>query len=107
MDMKMNDVFNGNLAYEETLYSTRYRFIINDEAGKSHAATWYEDQADLMCEAINNHERLVEESKMLRELLQRIKTDLLMRGDEDSDGCTVVDLSSSIWLELCKLAENK
>jgi hypothetical protein len=67
MDMKMSDVFGGNLAYEETLYSTRYRFIINDEAGKSHAATWYEDQAGLMCEAINNHDPLLEENNKLRE----------------------------------------
>jgi hypothetical protein len=52
-------------------------------------------------------EPLTEENGKMRELLRRIKTDLLMRGDEDSDGCTVVDLSSSIWLELCKLAENK
>jgi hypothetical protein len=37
---------------------------------------------------------LTEQNKEMRELLQRIKADLLMRGDEDSGGCTVVDLSS-------------
>jgi len=33
-------------------------------------------------------------------LLARIKKDLLMRGEQDEDGVTVVDLSTCIWEEL-------
>ena len=38
-------------------------------------------------------------------LLARIKKDLLMRGEQDEDGVTVVDLSASIWEELNRLLE--
>ena len=36
----------------------------------------------------------------LEEVLTLVKKDLLMRAEEDSDGCKVVDLSSSIWIKL-------
>ena len=36
----------------------------------------------------------------LEEVLTLVKKDLLMRAEEDSNGCKVVDLSSSIWINL-------
>jgi hypothetical protein len=42
---------------------------------------------------------------LLRKILASVKKDLLMRSEEDSDGCKVVDLSSSIWITLNKALE--
>jgi hypothetical protein len=36
----------------------------------------------------------------MEQILALVKKDLLMRAEEDSDGCKVVDLSSSIWIKL-------
>jgi hypothetical protein len=36
----------------------------------------------------------------MEKILALVKKDLLMRAEEDSDGCKVVDLSSSIWIKL-------
>ena len=36
----------------------------------------------------------------LEKVLALVKKDLLMRAEEDSNGCKVVDLSSSIWIKL-------
>ena len=41
----------------------------------------------------------------LKAILKRVKEDLLMRSEEDSEGFKVVDLSSSIWLQLNKVLE--
>ena len=41
-----------------------------------------------------------------KELLKAIKKDLLVRGDKDSDGFTVVNLGSTLWSQLCKSADN-
>lgn len=38
-------------------------------------------------------------------LLARIKKDLLMRGEKDEGGVTVVDLSAGIWEELNRVLE--
>jgi hypothetical protein len=35
-----------------------------------------------------------------KKLLSLVKKDLLMRAEEDSDGCKVVNLSSFIWIKL-------
>tara|TARA_R110002153_G_scaffold162174_1_gene314651 strand:+ start:593 stop:802 length:210 start_codon:yes stop_codon:yes gene_type:complete len=42
------------------------------------------------------NERIAE----LEKVLALVKKDLLMRAEEDSNGCKVVDLSSSIWIKL-------
>jgi hypothetical protein len=36
-------------------------------------------------------------------ILNKVSRDLLMRAEVDSDGCKVVDLSSSIWIKLKEL----
>jgi hypothetical protein len=36
-------------------------------------------------------------------ILNKVSRDLLMRAELDSDGCKVVDLSSSIWIKLNEL----
>ena len=44
----------------------------------------------------------------LEKVLALVKKDLLMRAEEDSNGCKVVDLSSSIWIKLTEaLKEDK
>ena len=40
-------------------------------------------------------------------LLERIKRDLLLRGETDSEGVTAVNLSSGLWLRLKELLEIK
>jgi hypothetical protein len=40
------------------------------------------------------------EKAELKKLLSLVKKDLLMRAEEDSDGCKVVNLSSFIWIKL-------
>jgi hypothetical protein len=41
----------------------------------------------------------------MEQILALVKKDLLMRAEEDSDGCKVVDLSSSIWIKLNEALE--
>ena len=36
----------------------------------------------------------------LEEALKAVKKDLLIRAEEDSDGCKVVSLGSSVWIQL-------
>jgi hypothetical protein len=36
-----------------------------------------------------------------------VKKDLLMRAEEDSDGCKVVNLSSFIWIKLKEALEEQ
>jgi hypothetical protein len=45
---------------------------------------------------------LIKDAKIaeLEKVLALVKKDLLMRAEEDSNGCKVVDLSSSIWIKL-------
>ena len=43
---------------------------------------------------------LEREKVELEKVLRLVRKDLLMRAEEDSDGCTVVDLSSFIWAKL-------
>ncbi len=38
-----------------------------------------------------------------REFLTKLKNDLLIRGECDGTGCNVVNLSSSLWLQLKEL----
>jgi len=38
-------------------------------------------------------------------LLMDVKTDLLMRAEEDSEGMKVVGLSASIWIKVKKAAD--
>ena len=52
------------------------------------------------CELMEAWQLGVERIAELEEVLTLIKKDLLMRAEEDSDGCKVVDLSSSIWIKL-------
>ncbi|MFV0574802.1 MAG: hypothetical protein ACK5NC_05220 [Vibrio sp.] len=75
-DIKMSLTFKDCLHYEDDRYSEHTRFVIfsND---KAQAATWYEDQADSICHAVNNHDRLVEENAKLKadkaELLNQLE----------------------------------
>ena len=49
------------------------------------------------------HEQIDTEVAKIAELekaLKAVKKDLLMRAEEDSDGCKVVELSWSVWLQL-------
>ena len=39
-------------------------------------------------------------------LLEDLKADLLIRADIDSEGCTVVNLSNSIWHRLKKIVKD-
>ena len=49
-----------------------------------------------IAEDVENKKRITE----LESLLKRVSQDLLMRAELDSDGFKVVDLSSSIWINL-------
>ena len=68
-----------------------------------------------VCEMLNKKDKYIAALKQERDLaiqyradkiaelekvLTLVKKDLLMRAEEDSDGCKVVDLSSSIWIKL-------
>ena len=44
----------------------------------------------------NLYKRIAE----LEKTLKAVKKDLLMRAEEDSEGCKVVELSSSVWVQL-------
>ena len=44
----------------------------------------------------SKNERIAE----LEKALKAVKKDLLMRAEEDSEGCKVVELSSSVWIQL-------
>jgi len=55
-------------------------------------------------EAFNN---LKEENKKIKDLLLKVKNDLLMRAETDSDGFKVVDLSSSIWEKVKELSDEQ
>ena len=65
-EINVSDAFTSKLHYEEEPFNKYYRFIIFQD-GKPQAATWCEDQADAICLSVNNHDRLVEENKRLRE----------------------------------------
>ena len=43
----------------------------------------------------------------LEEVLKLVRKDLLMRAEEESDGCKVVDLSSFIWTRLNEVLEEQ
>ena len=53
--------------------------------------------------AVWAHDEIVNQDKRIAELektLKVVKKDLLMRAEEDSEGCKVVELSSSVWIQL-------
>lgn len=69
---------------------------------------------DNITTAIKEIEILSKGQKVYRERIQalesiclKLQKDLRMRGETDSDGITVVDVSSSIWNEFCGVLENK
>ena len=61
------------------------------------------------CEKQSEYEGgLLDRIAELEKVLALVKKDLLMRAEEDSNGCKVVDLSSSIWIKLTEaLKEDK
>ncbi|MDB4311848.1 hypothetical protein N9937_00320 [bacterium] len=48
--------------------------------------------------AITDLYDLKDEHEALKLLCRKLREDLIMRGETDSDGCTVVDVSSTIWI---------
>jgi hypothetical protein len=56
------------------------------------------------CGANSNHKSIIIAFEVkiaeLEKLLGLVKKDLLMRAEEDSAGCKVVNLSSFIWIKL-------
>lgn len=74
-EIKMSDVFAGDLHYEEDPLNKSYRFTVFQD-NKAQAATQFEDQADAICLSVNNHDRLVEENKRLREALEVAKVEI-------------------------------
>ena len=50
---------------------------------------------------------LKEEAERLKGALSEVKADLLRRGKKDNQGIIVVDLSSSVWRQLCDVLARK
>ena len=69
------------------------------------------DALEQFCFALYENTELDKPTERIAELekvLALVKKDLLMRAEEDSNGCKVVDLSSSIWIKLTEaLKEDK
>ena len=45
------------------------------------------------------------ENEELKTLIKKIRSDLLMRSEEDETGCSVVDISSFIWDDINKISD--
>ena len=52
-------------------------------------------------------EALQSEVQRLKGVLSEVKADLLRRGKKDNQGIIVVDLSSSVWRQLCDVLAHK
>ena len=52
-------------------------------------------------------EALQSEVQRLKGVLSEVKADLLRRGKKDNQGIIVVDLSSSVWRQLCDVLARK
>ena len=50
--------------------------------------------------AINSYDANQKRIAELESILTLVRKDLLMRSEEDSGGCKVVNLSSSVWVKL-------
>jgi hypothetical protein len=69
----------------------------------SKASGWEETVPEDDTRSLADIKKIVELRKAnaeLKKLLSLVKKDLLMRAEEDSDGCKVVNLSSFIWIKL-------
>lgn len=75
-NMKMSDVFNLPVFYEHDPLSEIAKFSGWHGGGsicKSLFLAFDDSDADTICNAINNHDRLVEENAELRELVKSYK----------------------------------
>ena len=117
---KMRFAFKSDLHYEELRFNDSFRFVIFCE-GKAQGATWYEDQAELICQAVNNHDRLAEENAQLKadksELVAKIELNNKLlaavldnrNGLNGSDFCAIECLvkNNSILLQKHKEQNNE
>ncbi|ENI4486222.1 hypothetical protein ABXZ88_002054 [Vibrio fluvialis] len=57
IDLRVGEVFESELHYESEPFNDKFRFVIFQN-GKAVAATWFEDQAEAICIAVNQHSNL-------------------------------------------------
>ena len=63
---------------------------------------------DAQCKYLSSSlEALEQENERLVAALTEVKSDLLRRGEKDSQGVVAVNLSSSVWLQLCDALAHK
>ncbi|EKF9829460.1 hypothetical protein O1D23_000918 [Vibrio cholerae] len=76
MEMKMSDVFGLPLNREESKYFDH--LLRSSKSDIPEASFNSSDCAKYAAHAINNHDRLVEENKRLRQMLKRLKNECEM-----------------------------
>jgi hypothetical protein len=84
---------------EDYLGSAEIEVYYEDDQGNEGMSTTY-DMPTIADKAIEVIVELRKANAELEKLLSLVKKDLLMRAEEDSDGCKVVNLSSFIWIKL-------
>ena len=88
----------------------RYSMVSTTDGGVvSHIDHDVHESADWpmqWCKAANV-EALEQEVERLVAALTAVKSDLLRRGEKDSQGVVAVNLSSSVWLQLCDALAHK
>lgn len=112
-DIKMSFAFKSDLHYEEQRFNDSFRFVIFCK-DKAQGATWYEDQAELICQAVNNHDRLEEENAQLKAALKKAQTELseqdfkIMSLNADNDELLAVLIMCTNRLDdVCITEESK
>lgn len=69
IDLRVGEVFESELHYESEPFNDTFRFVIFQN-GKAEAATWFEDQAEAICIAVNQHSKLTTITKQRDELVK-------------------------------------
>lgn len=67
IDLRVGEVFESELHYESEPFNDKFRFVIF-QSGKAVAATWFEDQAEAICIAVNQYSKLTTITKQRDEL---------------------------------------
>ncbi|WP_254413764.1 hypothetical protein [Vibrio furnissii] len=73
IDLRVGEVFESELHYELEPFNDKFRFVIFQN-GKAEAATWFEDQAEAICIAVNQYSKLATITKQRDELADALES---------------------------------
>lgn len=97
IDLRVGEVFESELHYESEPFNDKFRFVIFQN-GKAEAATWFEDQAEAICIAVNQHSKLTTITKQRDDLASTLEMVLAV-----IDGKTEYHIDEIDTMAICDL----